>query len=296
MENTADSVYFKDRECRFTRVSLKMAQDLGFADPAGVAGKTDADLFGEDFGRGTRLDDERIMATGRPMIGVVESRRLANGHTNWTLTSKLPLRDEAGAIIGLMGITCEINEIRQVEVALQRLATHDTLTDLPNRYLMIDRLNRAVARAIRNSTPFAVMFMDIDHFKDVNDSHGHEYGDQLLRSVAQRLVKTVRSSDTVARIGGDEFVIIMDTTRQVAQAETVARKVQRALNRPHSLGSQKVKSTVSIGISYYPENGRDADGLIAAADEAMYVVKRDGGNGYLSCAPGAFEHEAPRAG
>ncbi|HEX7611195.1 MAG TPA: GGDEF domain-containing protein, partial [Candidatus Limnocylindrales bacterium] len=112
-----------------------------------------------------------------------------------------------------MGITREINEIRQTEVALQHLATHDTLTDLPNRFLMVDRLHQLLTRAKRSGTAFAVLFMDIDRFKEVNDTYGHEFGDLLLRAVAQRLRKSVRQSDTVARIGGDEFVIVLDTVR-----------------------------------------------------------------------------------
>ncbi len=286
METTADSIYFKDRGCRLVRVSRKMAQDLGFSDPAELIGKTDIDLFGEAFGQGTRLDDIRIMETDRPIIGVIESRKLANGRTNWTLTTKLPLHDELGNVVGLVGITREINEMRETEVALQHLATHDTLTDLPNRFLMIDRMNQLISRASRAATSFAVLFMDIDHFKDVNDSRGHEFGDLLLRAVAQRLTKCVRQSDTVARIGGDEFVIILETAHQVADAETAAMKVQRALAKPFRLDGHEVMASVSIGITFYPENGLDTETLLRAADYAMYMAKREGGNRHLSCIPG----------
>ena len=157
MENEVDSIYFKDRQCRLLRVSRKMADSLGFSDPAELIGKTDIDLYGEAFGQGTRLDDMRVMETGRPIIGLIESRQLDDGQTNWTLSTKLPLRDESGNVIGLVGITRDINEIRQTEVALQHLATHDTLTDLPNRFLMIDRLNQLLARARRSGTAFAVL-------------------------------------------------------------------------------------------------------------------------------------------
>src|ERR1035437_2606164 len=158
MESTADSIYFKDRQCRLLRVSRKMAQDLGFSDPSELVGKNDIDLFGEAFGQGTQLDDMRIMESGRPIIGVIESRRLESGRTNWTLTTKLPLLDESGAVIGLVGIPREINEMRETEVALQHLATHDTLTDLPNRFLMVDRMSQLLARATRSGTPFAVLY------------------------------------------------------------------------------------------------------------------------------------------
>ena len=189
MESTADSIYFKDRECRLLRVSRKMAKDLGFSDPAELIGKTDIDLFGEAFGDGTRLDDIRIMDMDRPIIGVIESRQMEDGRTNWTLTTKLPLHDESGAVIGLVGITREINEIRQTEVALQHLATHDTLTDLPNRFLMVDRIDQLLARSKRSATDFAVLFMDIDRFKEVNEhpdaaSHGWPFPGRCFRSPA----------------------------------------------------------------------------------------------------------------
>jgi diguanylate cyclase (GGDEF)-like protein/PAS domain S-box-containing protein len=286
MDSTADSIYFKDRQCRLLRVSRKMAQDLGFPDPADLVGKTDVDLFGETFGMGTRLDDERIMDTDRPIIGVIESRPLGNGRTNWTLTTKLPLHDESGEVIGLVGITREINEMRQTEAALQHLATHDSLTNLPNRFLLVDRLGQLLARARRSGTDFAVLFMDIDRFKEVNDAHGHEFGDLLLRAVANRLTKSVRQVDTVARIGGDEFVIILETVHQVEEADAIALKVLHALSRPFALQTHRVNAAVSIGISFYPQNGGDADTLLRAADYAMYLAKRAGGNRHMTCLPG----------
>jgi diguanylate cyclase (GGDEF)-like protein/PAS domain S-box-containing protein len=286
MESTADSIYFKDRECRLLRVSRKMAQDLGFADPSELIGKTDIDLFGEAFGEVTRLDDLRIMETDRPIIGEIECRQLGSGRTNWTLTTKLPLHDEAGTVIGLVGVTREINEMRQTEVALQHLATHDALTDLPNRFLLVDRLNQLVSRAHRSSTSFAVLFMDIDRFKDVNDSHGHEFGDVLLRAVAHRIAKSVRASDTVARMGGDEFVILLESAHKIEEADTVALKVQHLLAKPFSLVGHRVTTAVSIGVSFYPGNGVDADTLLRAADYAMYLAKREGGNRHRICPPG----------
>jgi diguanylate cyclase (GGDEF)-like protein len=263
-----------------------MAQDLGFADPAQLIGKTDVDLFGEVFGQGTRLDDMRIMETDSPMVGAIESRQLDDGRANWTLTTKLPLHNGSGDVVGLVGITREINELQQVGMALEHLATHDTLTDLPNRYLMADRLNQMLARARRFGTPFAVLFMDLDRFKDVNDAHGHEFGDLLLKAVADRLTSSVRQSDTVARLGGDEFVIILETVRRFQDAEAVALNVERALAKSFTLRRHRVRVTVSVGISFYPENGEDADTLLRAADYAMYLAKREGGDRHLICPPG----------
>ncbi|MGO9180541.1 MAG: diguanylate cyclase domain-containing protein [Candidatus Limnocylindrales bacterium] len=287
MESTADSIYFKDRQCRLLRVSRKMAMDLGFSEPAELIGKTDTDLFGESFGQGTRLDDLRVMDSGRPIVGLIESRQLETGQTNWTLSSKLPLRDESGTVIGLVGITREINEMRQAEVALQHLATHDPLTDLPNRFLMVDRLTQLLSRARRYGSAFAILFMDIDRFKDVNDSYGHEFGDRVLRAVAQRLTSAVRQNDTVARIGGDEFVIILETAQGAQAADTVAQHVHRALRRPLTLEHRRVRVTVSIGISMYPQHGEDVDTLLRAADSAMYLAKKEGGDRHLSDLSGA---------
>ena len=296
METTADSIYFKDRQCRLLRVSRKMATSLGFSDPAELIGKTDIELYGEAFGRGTRLDDLRIMESGRPLIGLLESRLLDDGRTNWTLASKLPLRDESGNVIGLVGITREINEMREAEVALQHLATHDTLTDLPNRFLMIDRLTHLLARAKRSGSAFALLYLDIDGFKDVNDTRGHEIGDLLLRAVAGRLSKSVRQSDTVARIGGDEFVIILETVRQASDADVVGLHIQRALGRSFTLRKQTVNITASIGMSFFPEDGTDVDTLLRAADSAMYLAKRQGGNRHLYSVAGDPRPDAVLAG
>ena len=286
MATMADSIYFKDRECRLLRVSRKMAADLGYEDPAALIGKTDVDLFGLTFGLETRRDDIRIMETDRPLIGTIESRLLPNGRTNWTLTTKLPMHDPAGNVVGLVGITREINEIRQVEMALQHLATHDTLTDLPNRFLMIDRMNQLIVRARGSGAGFAVLFMDIDSFKAINDEHGHEFGDMLLRAVAQRLVKVAHQGDTVARMGGDEFVVVLDTVAHMRETDAVAQHVAAALAKTFTIQGHRVKLTASIGVAVYPDNADDPESLMKAADHAMYVAKRDGGDRYVVCPVG----------
>jgi diguanylate cyclase (GGDEF)-like protein len=129
--------------------------------------------------------------------------------------------------------------------------------------------------------------MDIDRFKDVNDSYGHEVGDLLLRAVAQRLAMAVRQSDTVTRMGGDEFVIVLETIHQAGDADAVAGYIQRAFAKAFTLERHHVKVTASIGISFYPGNGEDADTLLKAADRAMYLAKREGGNRHLTCLPEA---------
>jgi diguanylate cyclase (GGDEF)-like protein/PAS domain S-box-containing protein len=283
MDATSDSIYFKDRDCRLQRVSRRLAQNLGFTDPADVIGKTDRELFGEAFGQQTFLDDMRIMDSDEGIVGLVESRVLEDGRLNWTLTSKLPLHDAAGKVVGLMGITREINELKQTEIDLQDLATHDSLTGLPNRYLMMDRLRRILLQAKRSDSIVGVLFLDLDGFKAVNDAYGHDFGDLVLRAVAERLVTSVRSSDTVARIGGDEFVVILDTLDKVEHAPVVAANLRRNLARQMTLERRRVKLTVSIGISLRPHNGTEAEVLLRAADYAMYLAKKGGKDAWAMC-------------
>jgi diguanylate cyclase (GGDEF)-like protein/PAS domain S-box-containing protein len=275
MDNIADSIYFKDLQCRMMRVSRKMAIDLGYSDPAELVGKTDYDMFGEEFGQKTMIDDLRVMETGKPIIGLVESRLLPDNTLNWTLTSKLPLRDRAGNIIGLVGITREINDLKKAELDLQYLATHDVLTKLPNRYLLFDRLEQYISRASREKAMFAVLYVDLDGFKEVNDIYGHDTGDALLRLASERMFSSVRKSDTVARMGGDEFVIVLEHIQTAENALEVGRKLQQRLELPHKLLTAPILVTASIGISIFPQHGKTPSTLLKAADQAMYSAKRE---------------------
>ena len=274
METMVDSIYFKDRQCRLVRVNRKMALDLGRADPAELIGRTDIELFGREFGEMTMLDDARIMETDEPIIGLTESRQLESGQVNWTLTTKTPLHDQAGTVVGLLGITREINELKRAEMTLEHLATHDTLTGLPNRYLMFDRLNQLLVRAARYELSFAILFIDLDGFKRINDSRGHDVGDLVLRGVAERLTRNLRAADTVARIGGDEFVVLLESLRAGPDAIALADKIRSAVGMPFALPGGDAAVTVSIGIGQYPDDGRDAEELLKAADVAMYRAKR----------------------
>jgi diguanylate cyclase (GGDEF)-like protein/PAS domain S-box-containing protein len=274
METMVDSIYFKDRQCRLVRVNRKMALDLGRADPAELIGRTDIELFGREFGEMTMLDDARIMETDEPIIGLTESRQLESGQVNWTLTTKTPLHDLSGTVVGLLGITREINELKRAEMTLEHLATHDTLTGLPNRYLMFDRLNQLLVRAARYGLSFAILFIDLDGFKRINDSRGHDVGDLVLRGVAERLTRNLRAADTVARIGGDEFVVLLESLRAGPDAIALADKIRSAVGMPFALPGGDAAVTVSIGIGQYPDDGRDAEELLKAADVAMYRAKR----------------------
>lgn len=171
-------------------------------------------------------------------------------------------------------------QIQRAKDYLDYLAHHDALTNLPNRILLRDRLNQAIELAHRQGRQLAVMFVDLDRFKYINDSLGHSVGDQLLLSVAQRLTHCVRHSDTVSRQGGDEFVLLLSSIEQPEDAALFAQKMLTALAQPHYIEQRDLQISVSIGIGIYPSDARDAEALIKAADTAMYYAKESGRNNY----------------
>ena len=171
-------------------------------------------------------------------------------------------------------------ELSNANQHLQFLATHDNLTGLPNRILFFDRLEQAIKKSRRQKRRFALFFVDLDDFKRINDSFGHIVGDQVLQAVAKVLDHAVRDSDTVARLAGDEFMIILDDVREMSDIEAIARKINKAVSQPIDGPQEAVIMTVSIGISLFPEHGEDAETLLRKADVAMYHVKNGTQNSY----------------
>jgi diguanylate cyclase (GGDEF)-like protein len=179
--------------------------------------------------------------------------------------------------------------------SIRRLAYHDELTGLPNRALFKDRLEAATARARRNGTKLVVMLMDLDRFKDINDTFGHMVGDRLLRKVGERLMATLRKRDTVCRMGGDEFLLLSPDLDRSEEADAIASRVLTAIRDPFIVGESQVKITTSLGIALYPDHGLDCDALIRSADIAMYHVKDNGRDGYQWHAPSQKEGQLPGA-
>lgn len=169
---------------------------------------------------------------------------------------------------------------KETAARIFHLTHHDPLTDLPNRILFADRLKQALARAKRYGRGVGVLFVDLDHFKSINDSLGHEAGDALLKIVAGRLVRCVRSTDTIARLSGDEFTMVLSDLARGQDAGQVAQKILDAVARPATVGDRTIPITVSIGIALYPSDAADPDVLLAQADRAMYRAKKKGGRGY----------------
>jgi diguanylate cyclase (GGDEF)-like protein/PAS domain S-box-containing protein len=192
------------------------------------------------------------------------------------------IKNLAGKPIGFRGMARDIDDRKKAEATILRMAYHDTLTDLPNRLLFNDRLNVVMSAAKRNNRKFAVMMLDLDRFKLINDSLGHDIGDLLLQGVGNRLSGRLRKSDTLARMGGDEFMLLLPEINQNKDAEIVARKIIKSFQDPFILKNYELKVTASIGIAVYPDDGEDFDALKKNADIAMYKVKEIGRNNFKS--------------
>jgi len=191
-----------------------------------------------------------------------------------------PLVDEQGRFAGYRGVSRDITPRKRAEERIQYLATHDSLTGLPNRVMFAELLNHVLALARRNQRKFAVLFIDLDRFKFINDSLGHEAGDALLCEVAKRLKESLRASDIVARLGGDEFVMLLQDLGNSEQAGIIARKLLSAVIKPIELNGQECRVTASIGISVFPDDAPDETSLMTHADLAMYHAKEEGKNNF----------------
>jgi diguanylate cyclase (GGDEF)-like protein/PAS domain S-box-containing protein len=194
--------------------------------------------------------------------------------------SVTPMHDQDGGVTGSVVAFHDVSLARARSLEMSHLAQHDSLTDLPNRVLFNDRLTQAISLAVRQGKQLAVMFIDLDHFKKINDSLGHGVGDKLLQSVAGRLVTCVRRTDTVSRLGEDEFVVLLSQVEHGEDAAFSARKILRALSVPHIIDGKSLDVNGSIGVSTYPEDGPDAESLMNKADTAMYEAKQTGRNNF----------------
>lgn len=284
LEHIPDNVFFKDRDSRFIRISQAMAEYIGLADPAQAVGKTDSDIFSSEHAHQALANEQEILRTGQAKVEE-EKETWPDGHETWVLTTKVPLKDRRGQIVGTMGISHNITDRKQAEARVQYMALHDSLTGLPNRVLLEDRLTQAIALARRSQMSVGVLMLDLDRFKNINDSFGHYVGDRLLEAVSVRLQACLRESDTIARLGGDEFVIGISMVTANQDVETVAQKVLTTLGEPFEIESHTLQISASVGISMYPANGENPEALLQFADAAMYEAKKNGRDIYCYFAP-----------
>lgn len=278
IDNVPDQIYFKDAESRFVRINPSLAQRYGLTDPVEAIGRTDSDFYSAEHAARTREDERRIMRTGEGVFNQLHHEKWADGQHSWNLSTKLPLRDPNGAIIGTFGISHDITEHKERESLIWQQANFDLLTGLPNRRNLRSRWEQSRALTERSKSKLALMLLDLDHFKEVNDTLGHACGDELIKEVASRLKQVLRESDVVARLGGDEFAIVLGNLFQQILAAEIAQKILSVLVEPFKIDGETVFVTASIGIALYPDDGKELDDLFKYADQAMYHAKRQGRN------------------
>ncbi|MBY0409879.1 MAG: diguanylate cyclase [Burkholderiaceae bacterium] len=277
LQASPDAVVVSDLQGVIRQVSPAAVTMMGATSEVQLQGRNIADFRDPD-------ESERALANIAAMFeGVYEGAqdyrlfRLDGSVVDTEINAEI-VRDGQGQPNGLIFVVRDVRERKKAEERIRHMAQHDLLTGLPNRVLFNDRLQRAIDNAVRDKSSLALMFIDLDNFKPVNDSLGHAAGDLLLREVAQRMLLCVRESDTVARVGGDEFVVLLRGAIAPHETLAIAEKIRSSLERPFALDQHTLHISCSIGVAMFPEHGQDHDTLIKSADLAMYRAKESGRN------------------
>jgi diguanylate cyclase (GGDEF)-like protein/PAS domain S-box-containing protein len=290
---SSDWYWEQDRHYRFTSITGDFEQKSGIA-VSRLLGKTRWESMPElEESEGGREHIARVRAH-QPFQEFEYQTTDDNGETRWFSINGQPLFDDTGEFAGYRGVGSDITARKLTEQRVYHVAQHDVLTGLPNRSLLQDRLGQAVAYATRSGYPVWVMMIDLDRFKYVNDSMGHKAGDVLLVTVAARLRSALRDTDTVARLSGDEFVVILSEHAGEPLSRDIVQRVMDAVARPVMLGTKEFMVTCSIGVAVYPSEGTPADSLIEHADIAMYRAKKLGRNNFQFYTPAMNEESLER--
>lgn len=279
IENAAEGIVVYDRDFRYLLWNRFMEEMTGIAAEE-VIGKKALDLF--PHMREQHVDELLQAAIEGHTVSSPDIHYYVPGteRRGWTSSVYRPHYDAGGNIVGVIGLIRDITQRKSAEQQIEYQAYHDALTGLANRRLFQEHLTLALALAQRRRRLVAVLFLDLDHFKIVNDSLGHTVGDELLKHVAARLKAAVREGDTVARVGGDEFTIVLQDLVRKDDAAVVAEKVLRTIAQPADINEHHLYVTTSIGITTFPDDGGDAETLLKNADNAMYRAKAEGRNTY----------------
>jgi diguanylate cyclase (GGDEF)-like protein/PAS domain S-box-containing protein len=280
VDNIPDSIYVKDLDGRKMLTNRSDLDFIGVQHEADVLGKTDADVFPGHLASEYVKDDQNVLRNARSVINREEIVENSVGIKRWLLTSKIPLKDQDGRVMGLVGIGRDITERKLLESKLLTMAHYDSLTALPNRTLFLEKANMGMAHAKRSGLQCAILFVDLDHFKSVNDTLGHSIGDALLKDTAVKLAECVRETDVMARLGGDEFILLLNDLEDASGAQRMAERVREKLNVPRVVAGNDLFITASVGIVTYPHDGDTLEDLLKNADTAMYAAKEAGRNTY----------------
>ena len=280
LENIEDGYYEVDLSGNFTFFNDSVCQLHGYSKEE-LMGMNYRKYTDKEYSKKLFQTFNEVYKTGKPARGFGWQIIRKDGTKRYIEVSVSIKTDSAGNPKGFRGISRDVTERKQIEQQLNHMATHDSLTGLPNRMLFMDRLQVAIAQSRRSKNRLAVMMLDIDNFKDINDNLGHVVGDQLLKEVGNRLTGILRQNDTVARLGGDEFIILLSDLGKIEYAEGIAKVILKSLRKPFILVDNTINSHASIGIAVYPDDCEDVDSLLKKSDMAMYAVKTKGRNNYM---------------
>ena len=285
IENSLEGIIITDPDARIRSVNPAFSSFTGYAEEEVIGRNPSILQSGRQGPEFYRQMWECLVREGQWQGEIWNRHKNGEIYPEWLSISAI--KDDHGRVSQYVGIFSDISALKLAEQRLEHLATHDMLTGLPNRMLLMDRLEQSIAVVRRQKSDMAVLFIDLDKFKPINDTYGHEAGDVVLQEVAWRLKSCVRETDTVARMGGDEFVIILQNVVDEADVEMVARKILEKLDEPVEVNEHRCQLGGSIGIAMYSKGERDTDSLIGNADVAMYHVKENGRDHY------AFYHHLP---
>lgn len=284
VEASGEYVWETDAALKITFLSARVEAVLGYR-PGDLLGRSLYDLAPAGESDAARDYLKRKVSECAAFRNFNLRTQTRAGRVIWQSLSGLPVVGEAGTLKGYRGTGADITAGKQAEERIQFLATRDVLTGLPNRALLADRVNQAILAAARGRGQFALLILDIDRFKLINDALGHPSGDALLRAFAERIGYTLRKQDTLARLGGDEFVLLWEGLKTRQEAEMLAQRLLGVLARPFAINGRSLNACASIGISLYPEHGRDFNDLLRHADAAMYRAKELGRGTYCFFGP-----------
>jgi diguanylate cyclase (GGDEF)-like protein/PAS domain S-box-containing protein len=292
-DNLPDPIYVKDLKSRFLLANQAAANNMGAAMGADLLGKTDFDFFPEELAASFFEDERQVLLSGQSLISREEHIKESNGQTRYLLSTKVPFFDAEGRTIGIVGIGRNITALKAAEAELKRTqealkfkADHDCLTLLLNRGAIMDMLSRELDRSVRENSSTTIMLGDLDHFKNINDLHGHPIGDQVLREVACRILGTVRTYDLVGRFGGEEFLAVLPgcaSEDALARADQLRAAIEAS---PIPTARGAIPVTISIGVLAARDWGNPTtEEVLREVDAALYAAKAAGRNCSILAAP-----------